>query len=242
MKLTHTLAALAATTLAANAAIIVTKDASAFAQNYDGNEIYDGTSYVNGWAAAGGLTAESTTGSVLTITDGTNGWVEHNTGDPILGLGASDGWTLEVTLGLDGTDGLALWQDGSNGANGALIYVGANGIGTGGDGSETNQSISAVSNVGIHTFRLAFDTATSTINIWRDGALVTDIAATSNPGGGPRLIIGDCCSGTGGVTFDTIDIHNISYDTTGGFAPVPEPSSTALLGLGGLALILRRRK
>ena len=27
-----------------------------------------------------------------------------------------------------------------------------------------------------------------------------------------------------------------------GFNTVPEPSSTALLGLGGLALILRRRK
>ena len=30
----------------------------------------------------------------------------------------------------------------------------------------------------------------------------------------------------------------LSFDYT----PVPEPSSTALLGLGGLALILRRRK
>ncbi|WP_435893858.1 PEP-CTERM sorting domain-containing protein [Oceaniferula spumae] len=239
----YTIAALAVTTLTAQAVITVTKDSADFAQNYDGNEIYDGTSYVNGWAAAGGITAQSTSGSVLTLTDGTNGWVEHNTGDPIVSLGATSGWTLEVTLGMDGTDGIALWQDGSNGANGALIYVGANGIGTNGNGTSTNQDISAVSNIGVHTFRLAYDTSSATINIWRDGVFVTDTAVTTNPGGGPRLIIGDCCSNAStGVLFDTIDIHNISYDITGGFAPVPEPSSAALLGLGGIALILRRRK
>ena len=40
-----------------------------------------------------------------------------------------------------------------------------------------------------------------------------------------------------GVTnFSVVDDVSLSVDT------VPEPSSTALLGLGGLALILRRRK
>ena len=33
-----------------------------------------------------------------------------------------------------------------------------------------------------------------------------------------------------------------TYKTDGSIFAVPEPSSTALLGLGGLALILRRRK
>lgn len=44
---------------------------------------------------------------------------------------------------------------------------------------------------------------------------------------------------------DDVKIHNIALDQAGVIAsatPVPEPSSTALLGLGGLALILRRKK
>jgi hypothetical protein len=37
-------------------------------------------------------------------------------------------------------------------------------------------------------------------------------------------------------------IDNLEVTTTAPFVPVPEPSSTALLGLGGLALILRKRR
>ncbi len=47
------------------------------------------------------------------------------------------------------------------------------------------------------------------------------------------VIVRFTIAGTGGVSFDDI---TVSADV------VPEPSSTALLGLGGLALILRRRK
>lgn len=43
----------------------------------------------------------------------------------------------------------------------------------------------------------------------------------------------------GGSTFGSADLDNLTVNTTD---PIPEPSSTALLGLGGLALILRRRK
>ena len=42
----------------------------------------------------------------------------------------------------------------------------------------------------------------------------------------------------GGTVYSTIDNASIKYEVTA----VPEPSSVALLGLGGLALILRRRK
>ncbi|MEJ6573257.1 MAG: PEP-CTERM sorting domain-containing protein [Akkermansiaceae bacterium] len=40
----------------------------------------------------------------------------------------------------------------------------------------------------------------------------------------------------------SIFIDNIEVTTTAPFVAIPEPSTTALLGLGGLALILRRRK
>lgn len=52
-------------------------------------------------------------------------------------------------------------------------------------------------------------------------------------------------NGSGGVGALVDSIAHPTQVATNGFAtfnPVPEPSSTALLGLGGLALILRRRK
>ena len=45
------------------------------------------------------------------------------------------------------------------------------------------------------------------------------------------------------VTIDNSNTaSNIAMDTVGITATIPEPTTTALLGLGGLALILRRRK
>ena len=46
------------------------------------------------------------------------------------------------------------------------------------------------------------------------------------------------------VILDAGAVNGSSFDlmSVTDFTPVPEPSSTALLGLGGLALILRRRK
>ncbi len=49
--------------------------------------------------------------------------------------------------------------------------------------------------------------------------------------------------GSGGtVTYDEIRFGETFADVTPAAAPIPEPSSTALIGLGGLAFILRRRR
>ena len=55
---------------------------------------------------------------------------------------------------------------------------------------------------------------------------------------GDEIIISAANSNTTGNNFNTASISGFTLDT----AVVPEPSSAALLGLGGLALLLRRRK
>ena len=239
MKLKYTLAALAATTLASNAAITLTKDVTAFTNYALGSAVHDGTSFTGDFSSA---TATGVlTGDSLAITPAANGWVQIDNGTSAFEttIGTGD-WTLEATLTLTGSKGLALWADPSAGATGGILYIGTNGIGTAAATNGSNADLDTNSNVGTHTFRMAYDSAETAISIWRDGVLVTDTFAPSNPGGGPRLILGDCCSSLGGGNNFTIEA--LSYDTGGAFAPVPEPSSTALLGLGGLALILRRRK
>lgn len=73
-----------------------------------------------------------------------------------------------------------------------------------------------------------------------------DVAIANNT----YKVIAATGAGTTGGTFDAtshgtgngVVLSGLSWDFTTTTASVPEPSSTALLGLGGLALILRRRK
>ena len=76
-------------------------------------------------------------------------------------------------------------------------------------------------------------------------------AATSSANKGSDIVLFDygTLGGGGADTFGTINFiggfGELDY-TTGGqirlLSVVPEPSSTALLGLGGLALMLRRKR
>ena len=94
----------------------------------------------------------------------------------------------------------------------------------------------------------------SDITINHDGGSFTlqDVAFTQTPGGtsntqtsvAQQISFGSDFMGVTSVVFD--DITSTSTGQTGwqeiAFTAVPEPSSSALLGLGGLALMLRRRR
>ena len=136
--------------------------------------------------------------------------------------------TLDQTNGgnmFNGYSGVSLYEGGNE-----QIFVGNPSAGfwgvTGGGISGANSSDSTV--VATATFTYIFDSGDWTF------------ATTSG--------VSLAGTGTAGLAFDELriangsgsDIHldNISVDVSA----VPEPSSSALIGLGGLSLILRRRK
>jgi hypothetical protein len=86
------------------------------------------------------------------------------------------------------------------------------------------------------------DSGATVANLVGTATMTDDLAGTAN-----FLAVGNEFRGTAtGSTEGLIDEVRISDIARTSdqfiFAPVPEPSTTALLGLGGLALILRRRK
>lgn len=143
-----------------------------------------------------------------------------------------DSYTIEVKINLLGT--------GTEGTNGVLGIFGQNdvgehavNIGTGTIDINGVEVDSALDNTGWHTWRVeVLDTAE--YFLYRDG---TQIGGSNALGAatGDRNFVGDFSpTGFGGDW----QMEYLVMDTN----KVPEPSSAALLGLGGLALILRRRK
>ncbi len=89
-----------------------------------------------------------------------------------------------------------------------------------------------------HTIRVGLESS-GDATVWWDDAEVATVAEADmgNVAAGTQAVWGDSNSA---LDDGVLEIDYVRYATD--FTPVPEPSSTALLGLGGIALILRRRK
>src|SRR5690606_18603852 len=91
-----------------------------------------------------------------------------------------------------------------------------------------------------HTYRIAYvpgpNGENGTYAAWIDGALIANtlggITTTAN-----HLLLGDTSNARHGGT-TTWDY--VRWDTTGAYAPIPEPASLAALALGGVLLGRRR--
>jgi len=210
MKLTYTLAAIAATTLAANAATTLTYDGS-----NDGTGSYGGQSFTAtdaSFVVAGDVLTSSYALETIEIGKwSTSGYttdqeaVYANIYDGVIFVGASTN-TVNFKVNVDGIIG--------DDAGDAWTFSGVT-------------ALESLDSSTVYSIRY------STTNVAGDFTFVR-----------PDLI-NDGAALTGGNLLDTSgNAVSTGWDTTMQITTtaVPEPSSAALLGLGGLALILRRRK
>lgn len=253
MKLkTNILLALAATTGVTSAAVIAQDDFSGIAE---GASIYGtsgGSGFSDSWSSdadgtysiQGGRavinptsgTTESFRTLTNSLTDGDNVWfgvtldISGTDATRFFGMSPFAGGTEEGLLGTSSNQLWSLFADGTH-ATGVSSVTGDPG------------SIRMVMNLDLQA-------GADTARIWvvtEGGAIdlsTPDATASVNIGTITRIRMG-AGAGNGTTTFTAtgvIDDLVIGTEATDVVNVTPEPSSTALLGLGGLALILRRRK
>ncbi|MCP5536457.1 MAG: DNRLRE domain-containing protein [Akkermansiaceae bacterium] len=158
----------------------------------------------------------STTGTwnVNMLREGNSGWVEGTVNGAVQNGSAT--WNHKANPG-------TTWLGGSSGANAAADRYGSMGSFTLTSGTDV---IDDVIDTTLTVGGTGFSDLTALVDHWNTG---------SNNAG--FQIYG----GTGQWGFDSKEGSGAAQLIID-YTPVPEPSSAALLGLGGLALILRRRK
>ena len=239
----------------ASAAVITTTlDSSLFNNKYEGDAVpvynnngtttpayFVGSTFNSGPTSDGNiltyLTADSSNGGFFESTS--NVW---NVGSAN-GVTDANGWTIEARIKI-GNDATPEAADGSfqifgrdNGARTSsgrrtAIKIGRSKLTWSASSGSQNTLLDSSDNTdGFHVFRVAQEPGSNVGHFWRDGI---ELGSTSGQGYGSNesatLAAGDMfwASGSSGLFGSTIDVDYFRFDTTGAYAPVPEPSGVAL--------------
>jgi hypothetical protein len=189
---------------------------SAFETRYEGNQIWNGSNLVNGWAQTGTLTRSLPEPSDLRIihpsTDAR--WLEGTSaGWSLLAAGS---WTFETRLKCNANaNGFVFWF--GTGTRRILVEVHGNRTQDAG-GESFNVSHNNLDG-GFHNFRVVHDAGNSRYHVFRNAVRLTPLegAVYDQTGTDNRLILGDYTSGTFGNNFD-VTIDHVRF-TAGAFLP-----------------------
>ena len=251
---------------AVNAGVLTSyKDASTFSHLFAGTDIHDGTSFQNGWDVFGSAVSTITDigGGVINVapindnsimingslsTNGTSTWADGVAGTTLNppSAGNTADYTLEIKIRLnDVANGYRIWGGMGDGRDWLDVYD--DGVQITQPGGGFMAVLMTLNDGQFHTFRIVNDGNVSN-DIYKTTHFFVDGVALSDPDGNPwtsssndsRLLFGDSTGGTFGNLAD-YDIEYIAYDQSGAFAPIPEPATMILLGLGSLVAIRRKK-
>lgn len=193
--------------------------------SFAGDEIFDGTSYLNGWSeVTASATNESLMGKVLRRThlNGAGAWLEGiaSSGDggaTTWNSGNEGDWTFEIRMRfLANPGGYAIWL----GTDVGRIIVEVYGDRTQDNGGEGFTVAHNNLDGAFHHWRIAHDASEGKYHVWRDAVRLTPGAgvAYDSTGADSRVVLGDRTGGVFGDLYD-VEIATISYDQSGGYLP-----------------------
>ena len=200
---------------------------AAFVSKFEGNEIWDGVMFVNGWTETGTMLKTLVAPTNLTdlqlvnLTTG-GSWLEGTASG--WNSGNSGNWTFEARLKFNAnTNGFIVWL----GTDAQRILVEIYGDRTQDNGNNTFNVAHNNLDGAFHTFRVAHDAVNAKYHVWRDGTRITPLAGVAYDAAAAdsRLILGDFTSGAFGNGFD-VTIDHVRYDQSAAYLPTGADADT----------------
>ncbi len=221
--------------VAAKAAIVSTKDSSLFNFKYEMDVSPDADNQGGGagpdWAFSGAAST-SVGGGIFTMT--TSGVFEVVNTDTAAGLSFATGYTMEIRARVldEGAFERAITVFGGPSPAGsapAWMTLGKSQVRFNDSGSNSSgtQLSTASNSDSFHIFRVAQEPGGGAYSVWRDGILLSEtlLGNVGNASGTVKVDFGDFGGDWGGTT----EIDYFRFDTSGAYAPVPEPTVCVLL-------------
>ncbi len=206
---------------------VIEKAVTSFPTYFEGNEIYDGSGYINGWTEFGSSASETLVndgtdleydhtgsgagsnldGTISTKDGGTTTWSSGNDGN----------WTFEARIKFEEcSNGFIFWL--GTGTQRILVEVYADRTQ---DNGAQDFNVAHDNEDGLfHIYRIVNDSQNGKYHVWRDGERLTAVAGADYDAiaSEERMLLGDYTGGGFGDDFK-VEIDYVAYDQTGAFLP-----------------------